>query len=277
VRALVRAGLVEPLLGERLRLHPLLRAYAYDKLVGLGQEMSEAFGEVLGEALVAYWLAYAKAHPSRNGQDPIGMDAQEAGAAGLMGALEWAHAHERHRALLDAVYALGWTWRVRVRRAEERRFRPWTIEAARELDDLGDLRFMMHELALLDANTGEIAAARLGYEEALRLTRELGDRSDIRVELHSLAVLDDHAGNNEPAEAVYRSALDLARKLGDPTAEVEDLRDLGELLARTRDPAGGRVLMQEAIAIFERLNDIGRLEYSYRYVGRLDLLEQQRD
>jgi tetratricopeptide (TPR) repeat protein len=393
VRSLVRAGLVDPLLGERLRLHPLLRAYAQNKLTGMGQETKDT----LGDAMLAYWLDYAEAHPSQDGRDPAGMDAQEAEAAGLMSALEWAHVHHRHRALLDLVYSLGWTWRVRGRRAEERQFRPWTLEAARALDDKNDLWFMTHELALLDNNTGDMAAARAGYEEALRLSRELGDMAAIRVELHSLAVRDaqigdvaaaragyeealrlarelgdkfairdevhglaaldnntgnlaaaragyeealrlarelgdkvairdevhglavldgnagnvaaaragheealrlaqelgdkvaireevhelalrdDNAGNQREAEAGYRRALELAREVGNPEAEADDLRDLGALLAEGRDPAGGRALMQEAITLFERLNDVGGLERSYRYLARLDRREERRD
>lgn len=72
------------------------------------------------------------------------------------------------------------------------------------------------------------------------------------------------------AEAGYQQALNVARKLGDPSAEARELRDLGELVARTRDPVAGRALMQQAIAIFERLTAIEDLAISYLYLARLD-------
>ena len=95
---LVSYALVEALPGgERLRLHPLLREYAAGKL----KTLAPAQQERLGDAMVAFWLAYAKAHPGYEG-----MDALEAEAAGLMGALAWAHEQARHREVLGLAHAL---------------------------------------------------------------------------------------------------------------------------------------------------------------------------
>ena len=46
---------------------PLLREYAENKLAKLPQAQQER----LGEAMVAYWLAYAKAHPGYVGMDAL--------------------------------------------------------------------------------------------------------------------------------------------------------------------------------------------------------------
>ncbi|HEY7022066.1 MAG TPA: DUF4062 domain-containing protein [Ktedonobacterales bacterium] len=309
VRSLVRAGLVEPLLGDRLRLHPLLRAYARDKLAGLGQETADA----LGDALLAYWLDYAKAHPSQRGNDPAGMDAQEAEAAGLMGALEWAHQHARNRVLLDLVYALYFTWYVRGRRAEERQFGPWAVEAAQTLRNLQDQRFAMHQLAVLDAQTGNIpaaragfeealrlarkmrnkgairmelhelalldfqadneAAARSGYEEALRLARDLGDEGAILEELHGLAVLDTEAGNEAAARSGYEEALRLARDLGNLSAEAVEMRNLADAYRRWGQTDEARTLLQDGLAISKRLNSPYQIGMTFMFLGRLEQQE----
>jgi tetratricopeptide (TPR) repeat protein len=306
VRSLVRTGLVEPLVGERLRLHPLLRAYASDKLTGMGQGAEDT----LGDAMLAYWLAYAKAHPSQNGNDPAGMDAQEAEAAGLMGALEWAHEHGHHWGLLALVHRLNWTWDVRGRRAEERRFWPWAVAAARAVSEKRELRFVLHELAVLDARTGRREEARAGHEEALRLARELQDRlaiqlethhlavldadtgrreearagfeealklarelqdrGAIRREIHSLAVLNAQTGRREEARAGYEEALRLARELSDPSAEAYELRNLANTLRELGQTTVAREHLQESLAISQRLSDPYQIGTSYNFLGRLD-------
>jgi tetratricopeptide (TPR) repeat protein len=264
--ALVDYSLVEALPGGlRLRLHPQLREYAAEQLALLSTEMQDR----LGDAALAWWIAYAQAHPGYEGMDVLE-------AEGLMGAIAWAHDHQRSRPLLWSASALLSAWDTRGRRNEEPSSYGYSLDAAAQLCDQQQ-RWATHQLAVTLQQTGKIGQALAGYEEALRLARELGDKRAIRAELHDLAVRDDDTGNNEAAEAGYRSALDIARELGDPAAEVADLRDLGELLARTRDPAGGRALIKQAITIFEQLNDPVGLEFSYTYLGRLDRHAGRRD
>ena len=107
---LVSYGLVEALPGgERLRLHPLLREYAAGKL----KTQPPAPQARLGDAMVAFWLANARAHPGYEG-----MDALEAEAAGLMGALAWAHEQARHQDVLRLAKAMREAWDVRGRRGQ---------------------------------------------------------------------------------------------------------------------------------------------------------------
>jgi hypothetical protein len=78
-------ALVETLTGGRLRLHPKLREHAAEQLATLPAETQEQ----LGDAALAWWITYAKAHPGFEG-----MDALEAEAEGLMGASS-GHTHLR--------------------------------------------------------------------------------------------------------------------------------------------------------------------------------------
>ena len=77
---LVSYALVEPLAGERLRLHPLLREYAEAKRAS---PHLKDHRERLGEMMLAFWRWYADQHPGYEG-----MGALEAEAAGLMGAAD---------------------------------------------------------------------------------------------------------------------------------------------------------------------------------------------
>ena len=159
------------------------------------------------------------------------MDALEAEAAGLMGALAWARDHERHREALELAYALNPYWSVRGRWDEARRPRPWALESARRRRDGGSgswstsWPFSMSKpdegrrrgrgprrrwrwpggwatptpggraarLAVLDAREGDGGGAG-GVRGALALARRLGDPAAERTELHAFAVLDANEG-----------------------------------------------------------------------------------
>ncbi len=305
---LVSYALVEALPGgERLRLHPLLREYAAGKLKALPPEQQAR----LGDAMVAFWQAYAEAHPGYEG-----MDALEAEAAGLMGALAWAHEQARHREVLGLVQALSNFLFVRGRRDEDRLMWPWALEAAAALDDTKNVRWAAHELAVLDYETGRLTEARAGYERALALARQLGDptaeRDEVhalavldvqtgrlaearagyeralalarqvgdlaaeRVEVHCLAVLDHQTGRQAEAKTGYERALGLARQLGDPEAEAIELRDLGNFLGQQGEPERGRTLMMEGLALFQRLNAVLDLGLCYQCLGWLEQREGNR-
>ena len=151
--------------GERLRLHPLLREYAAGKLRVVSQEQQAR----LGDAMVAFWLAYARAHPGY-----AGIDALEAEAAGLLGALAWAHEEARHREVLGLAKAILRTWNVRGRRDEELQLYAWSERAAQELGDVLEQRWAAHQLSATLGQTGRLAEARAGYERALAFGAAVG-------------------------------------------------------------------------------------------------------
>jgi len=85
--ALITASLVEPLQGGRLRLHQVLREYAAHHLEDKAF-LPTAVAAQRGDAALTYWLAYAQAHEtSSTTLNPVEMDALEAEAPGLLGAL----------------------------------------------------------------------------------------------------------------------------------------------------------------------------------------------
>jgi tetratricopeptide (TPR) repeat protein len=246
--ALIYYALVEPLEGRRLRLHPLLRDYAGRQLRALAAT-NPVLEARLGEAMLAYWLAYARTHPGYEG-----MSALESEAPGLMGALEWAHDHERHRDVLALAYALNQYWSVRGRVDETRLARPWALDAAQALGDATAERITLHDLALFQGQTGHPAEARAGYDQALALARQLSDPAAEWVELHSLAVLDANQGK-VAARAGFEQALALARQLGDPAAERADLHCLAALDAREGKWAVARAGYERALALARQLGD----------------------
>jgi tetratricopeptide (TPR) repeat protein len=253
---LVDYALVEALPDERMRLHPLLREYANERL----RDWGPTLGDRLGDAMLGYWIGFAAEHPGYEGAHLL-----EAEAEGLMGALAWAHAHERDRDLLYLTSALLRAWDLRGRRSDEVQMYTWAEEAAERLGERTALRWAIHQLAATYGQLGRVEEARAGYEQALALARELGDKSAEQVELHSLAVLDGQQGRVEEARAGYEQALALARELGDKSAERAAVHGLA-----VRDSEVGRV--EEARAGYEQALALAR-ELGDKVAERAELHE----
>ncbi len=258
--ALVSYALVEPLADERQRLHPLLREYATQKLATLPATIAAS----LGQAMAAYWIAYAKEHPGYDG-----MDALAAENDGLMGALTWAHDHQQHETLLALAHSLSRYWFVRGRIDDARLARPWALEAAQATQNQRETHWTLHELALLKSITGDLVGAQSGFEEALALARQLGDPSAEQVELHGLAVLKLKTGDVAGAQAGYEEALALAQQLHDPSAEFAELHELAVLKSKIGDLVGAQSGFEEALALARQLHDPADIAMELRNLGAL--------
>ncbi len=188
-----------------MRLHPLLREYAAEQLRAFGPAVEEP----LGDASLAYWISFARANHYQGGRDVEHLNALEAEADGLMGALAWAHAYERNRQVLALADLIGMMLRIRGRRDAQLVMCQWMVEAAEALGDTQQLRYAMHQLAATQADLGHVAEARAGYERALALARELGDPAAERAEVHELAELDRRQGRLEDAHMAFSAPWSL--------------------------------------------------------------------
>ena len=293
--------------GKRLRLHPLLREYAAEKL----KRLAPAQQALLGNAMVAYWLSYARVHAGYEG-----MDALEAEDAGLMGAVAWADEHAQHRAVLGLARALRQAWNVRGRQAEEWRLYTWANSAAQKLGDIREQRWASHQLAvmqhqmgrmleaqagyeralalawqvgdlaaerdevyalaLLEKQQGRLSAARAGYEQALALARQSGDLVAEWEEVHALALLDHKMGQFLEARAGYKRALALARQLREPQAEAIALGNFGLFLHQQGEQEHGRALINESLEMSTRLGNIYDIGKCHQFLAWLDSDEGNR-
>ncbi len=303
--ALTGLGLVEALAAGRLRLHPQTRQRIAPRLSELGAAMRER----LGVAMAAWWLEYAGAHRGYEGRAGL-----EEEAAGLMGALTWAHAHGQWRLTLDLAEALGEAWSAHGRRDEAMRTYAWAVEAAeavgqprerlwaryqlavaqveadqlpqaqegfeealrlaREVDDPLAIRDGAHALAAVAARLGDAERAREGFAEALALARADGDMAAIRDELHGLAVVDAQTGRLDEARAAYAEALDLARGLGDLSAMYLERYGLALVEREAGEVERARAGFAEALDLAIDLGDSGARSDALAHLGALD---SQRD
>ena len=306
--ALIGVGAVEAMAAGRLRLHPQTRQRLAPRL---GDEPANV-REALGQAMAGWWLTYAR---DRSGYE--GRAGLEAEAAGLMGALTWAHAHSQARLTLDLAESLGEAWRAHGRRDEALRIATWAAEAAdaegqpserlwaryqlavaqteagklaaaragfaealriaRELDDRLAIRDGAHALAALAARLGDAEQARAGFTEALGLAREMQDAVAIRDELHGLAILDTQAGALDAARAEYDEALALARAQGDPSAISLELHGLALVQMRQGAVEAARASFDEALGLARELGDRSAQIDVLSSLGALDAQQGEAD
>ena len=83
-------------------------------------------------------------------------------------------------------------------------------------------------------------------------------------------MLDDNAGAYDAARRDYERALELARQLGDPSAEAIELCNLGLFLCAHDELSRGYQMIQDALAISERLGDIYAAGKAIEFLGRAD-------
>ncbi|HEX8996395.1 MAG TPA: tetratricopeptide repeat protein [Ktedonobacterales bacterium] len=244
--ALIGLGLVEAMAAGRLRLHPQTRLRIAPRLA----DMPPVTQDALGVAMAEWWLEYARGHDGYEG-----MSGLEAEAAGLMGALTWAHAHGRWRLTLDLAEALGDAWRAHGRRDEALHIYGWAAEAADAEGQPRERWWARYQLAVAQTEAGQLRQARAGFEAALRLARELADPVAIRDGAHALAALAARAGDTEQARASFTEALALARETDDPAAIRDELHGLAILDAQAGRLDEARAEYGEALELARALGD----------------------
>ncbi len=244
--ALIGLGVVEAMAAGRLRLHAQTRQRVAPRL----REMEPAIQDALGAAVADWWLDYAHGHRGYEGHAGL-----EAEAAGLMGALTWAHAHGHWRRTLDLAESLGEAWRAHGRRDEALRICSWAAEAADAEGQPRERLWARYQLAVAQTEAGQLSQARDGFAVALQLARELGDPLAIRDGAHALAALAARAGDTAQARAGFSEALALAREMDDPATMRDELHGLAILDAQADALDEARAEYGEALTLARRLDD----------------------
>src|SRR4029077_6117383 len=84
-----------------------------------------------------------------------------------------------------------------------------------------------HQLATIDSNQGNYAAAREKFGKSLRIQQEIGDRADEAGTWHQLATIDLNEGNYAVAREKFCNALKMRQEIGDLAGEAGTWHQLG--------------------------------------------------
>jgi len=182
--------------------------------------------EGLKERFLAYFLAYAEAHPEVTKED---LDALDGERENLLAALDYAYAAEEWHsvmAILEAIafpgllYTRGY-WDDALRWGER------ALEAARKAHDEATIARFAHNLANIYVGRGKYDEAKTLYNESLEIKRNLGDQVGIAFSLFQLGMLARLQGHYQEAKELLNQSLEIKRRLGDQAGIVKSLHGLG--------------------------------------------------
>ena len=139
------------------------------------------------------------------------------------------------------------------------------LELARRNQDNAKIATTLNNLAILDQRQGRMDAARIGYEEALKIRRELTQKDsdtylpDVAKTLNNLANLDRAQSRPEAARKGYEEALKIYRQLAQAISDTylrcvaATVNNLANLDGDQNRPEAARKGYQEALKMYRRL------------------------
>jgi predicted ATPase len=126
--------------------------------------------------------------------------------------------------------------------------------------------------ALAEAQ-GDLAAAALHHEAALRLRREIGDRSGEVRSLTDFGIVADKMGDPAQAVRLFEEGIALARSADDRPRLAACLANLGFVSLDQGDHQRAAAAFRESLELFRDLGDRQNLSYVLGGLGNLVFLE----
>ena len=252
---------------SRIGMLETIREYARERLEFSGEE------EEIRRRHADLFLALAEtAAPELSGAEQgHWLDRLESEHDNLRGALTTLH---ETGAAVDALRLAAALWRFWWQRGYLSEGRFWL---ERTLAEGGDAPAAIladaHDGAgALAEAQGELAAAALHHESALRLRRELGDRRGEARALSDFAIIADKLGDPARATELLEQALAISREDDDRPRLASCLANLGFVALDRGDYARAAESFQESLALFRDLEDQRNLSYVLGGLGNLAFL-----
>lgn len=132
----------------------------------------------------------------------------------------------------------------------------------------------LHGAAQLAWQQGELAAARMLYEEALRLSRDAGDRRLVAMSSRGLGTVDFIQGNMASARALLEEALAVCREIDDTRGVATSLITLGEMARTEGRLRVARALYEESLAICRQSDNQYNVCVNLLNLGAVACLEE---
>lgn len=245
---------------ERLRLHPLLRAYAENR--SKRWALKNRF--LASSALAKYYVNYS----SQLSDVAIAVDEYN-----ITGALKWANESKQNELVVALCLCMRQFWSNRWRTEACQSFLPWGIKAAKEVAKITNERVDRLRLADLSLTHGQVLRRIGRLEEAeqffrtnLAIRREVMDQQGESDVLSSLGELAWRKGDLNEAKLYFGEALVITKQIHDRRSEGKLLRHMGEF-------AKENGVLEEAIQYFEEALAIAREVHNRREEGWIiDLL-----
>lgn len=121
----------------------------------------------------------------------------------------------------------------------------------RAVEDPRGEAFVLNNIGRVRYDLGEYQQAVENYTQGLRIARDTSDRTTEASLLHNLGQARRGLGQYEEARDFFQKSLRLKRLVRDRHGEAETLAALASLKGERGDLAGARLLMKDALDLFE--------------------------
>jgi tetratricopeptide (TPR) repeat protein len=133
-----------------------------------------------------------------------------------------------------------------------------------------NLAYVLHVLAILEAQQGRTDEARRLYEQCLDVARRIGDVEGEAVTLHQIAGLEARERHVDAAYKLYNQALDIEIRIGQRLGQAATLQELASLDLTQGHVDLARNRHEQALEIERSLHDVQGEADSLHELARLD-------
>ena len=263
---LVRRALLEQFVGaggaERLRQHPLLRAFAAD-------QADTASRAVAGRAMAEYYAWYLAEHSA----DFRTLDREY---PNILGGLRWIHDRAGTQ---EAGWAASLTARyfTTLRRylflaghnRDAAELLAWGIEAARAVGDRELEAALVTDSGIPFRDQRDYEPAIERYEAGLALARAAGSRPVEAFALGRLADLAHSRRQWDESIQLREQACAIYQEIGDETNWAHTKTDIGHVLSDEGEYARARLVLDEALPVAQRVGVTRTIAYANLMLGKL--------
>ena len=260
-------------------LHPLLREYAQNLLMELGETEVMWANEVneVRRRHLTYYLSYVQENTDI---DPIAYDRLEAALPNLLSAVDFAVKSEIYEAVRDFGYNLYGNNEFLAVRGYSREavdLLAKSVTACRKLEDRQGEGTQLGNLGIAYSNLGQVEKAIGYYGQALAISQEIGDRRSEGVWLGNLGQAYRDLGEVEKAIGYHEQALAISQEIGDRRSEGVWLGNLGIAYSNLGQVEKAIGYYEQALAISQEIGDrrnegvwLDNLGQAYRDLGEVE-------
>ena len=131
-----------------------------------------------------------------------------------------------------------------------------SLQLKEKIGDVQGKAASLHQLARIDANQGEVARAIELYQESLQLHEKIGDIQGKAASLHQLAGIYANQGEVPRAIELYQESLQLKEKIGDVQGKAASLHQLAGIYANQGEVAPAIAFYQQSLEIYQKIGDV---------------------
>jgi tetratricopeptide (TPR) repeat protein len=123
----------------------------------------------------------------------------------------------------------------------------------RQIGDLPDEADVLDDIGAIYQSAGCYDEALIHYQKARSIAEEIGNLGHQLTALRRTADIHREIGQYAESFEHYYTGLRLAREIGDPYEEAKILEGIAESTFSTRGPDAARILLRQALDLYERL------------------------